>query len=178
MCVCVLVCCGVTDGQISRIRPRQETQAGPGERLSFSLEGERTSQGCRLCFTCLFLCLSCPPPPPRASPGAACATSLQHHTVVCNSLNCHYPSPPGVALNLKATRALKRGRVSVCGDLCDRVCAFASHLTSRVEGAWDAGLCCNSPDRCNTREPSSSARSTCPVAHKHMRVSLVHGHDE
>lgn len=86
---------------------RQETQAGPGERLSFSLEGERTSQICRLRFISLSFSLSV----------SLCATSLQHHTVVCNSLNCHYPSPTQRGLKepvLKATHTLKRGRISLC----------------------------------------------------------------
>lgn len=41
----VCVCCAAADGQtdIWHPVPRLETQAGPGERLSFSLEGERTS---------------------------------------------------------------------------------------------------------------------------------------
>lgn len=99
---------------------RQETQAGPGERLSFSLEGERTSQICRLRFISLSFSL-----PPSLSL-SACATSLQHHTVVCNSLNCHYPSPTQRGLKepvLKATRTLKRGRISFCEkkQTCERV---------------------------------------------------------
>lgn len=34
---------------------RGRKQVGPGERLSFSLEGERTSQGHRLCSTCVWV---------------------------------------------------------------------------------------------------------------------------
>lgn len=70
--------CAAADGHTSHI-PRQETEAGPGERLSFSLEGERRSQGHRLCSTCLRVApagppwqhLKPPPPPPRSQDGRA-----------------------------------------------------------------------------------------------------------
>lgn len=147
---------------------RQETQAGPGGRLSFSLEGERTSQICRLRFISLSFSLSV----------SLCATSLQHHTVVCNSLNCHYPSPTQRGLKepvLKATHTLKRGRISLCEKkMCERVdvCVCLSYLMSSVEEGWDASLCCRSLDPCNTRELSLNVRSTCPFMYTNKMSEL------
>lgn len=143
---------------------RQETQAGPGERLSFSLEGERTSQICRLRFISLSVSL--------------CATSLQHHTVVCNSLNCHYPSPTQRGLKepvLKATHTLKgAGFHYVKKKMCERVdvCVCLSYLMSSVEEGWDASLCCRSLDPCNTRELSLNVRSTCPFMYTNKMSEL------
>lgn len=148
---------------------RQETQAGPGERLSFSLEGERTSQICRLRFISLSFSLSV----------SLCATSLQHHTVVCNSLNCHYPSPTQRGLKepvLKATHTLKRGRISLCEKKnvwkSGCVCVCLSYLMSSVEEGWDASLCCRSLDPCNTRELSLNVRSTCPFMYTNKMSEL------
>lgn len=68
---------------------KRETQAHPWDRRSFSLESERTSQVCKLCFTCLSPSADPPSHPP---PQAAWTTSLQNTTVVCSTLNCHSPS--------------------------------------------------------------------------------------
>lgn len=147
---------------------RQETQAGPGERLSFSLEGERTSQICRLRFISPSFSLSV----------SLCATSLQHHTVVCNSLNCHYPSPTQRGLKepvLKATHTLKgAGFHYVKKKMCERVdvCVCLSYLMSSVEEGWDASLCCRSLDPCNTRELSLNVRSTCPFMYTNKMSEL------
>lgn len=78
---------------------RQETQAGPGERLSFSLQSEKTSRVCKSLFHLL--------------------SSMSHFTAapLCGLLPFKM-SPPSQTLcgseepALKATCALKAGRFS------------------------------------------------------------------
>lgn len=160
----------MTDGQISHIRPEARNSSRPwGEAVLF-IRGWENKPNLQAPFhlsLLLSLCLS------------ACATSLQHHTVVCNSLNCHYPSPTQRGLKepvLKATHTLKRGRISLCEKKnvwkSGCVCVCLSYLMSSVEEGWDASLCCRSLDPYNTRELSLNVRSTCPFMYTNKMSEL------
>lgn len=97
VCVCVharLCVCGVTDGQISRIRPEARNSSRPeGEAVLF-IRGWENKPRLQAMFH-LLLSLSLSPPATRSEQHVPLHSSTT--TVVCNSLNCHYRSPPGVA---------------------------------------------------------------------------------